>query len=131
MQNIAKTSKSFSTNFSGRFTVAALSLAASLACTGIASAQPAEAAFAPGRILVMPRAGMPDAAMDKILKEQGGGKARRVGKSELRIVDLPPGSEKRMVEQLKRNPHIEFAELDKIVSPELVSNDPTWAASGT
>ncbi len=123
MQNVVTKAEVFASRLNSPYAIAFLSIAAALAC-GRAAAQPAGVDFAPGRILVMPRAGMPDAAMDKILKEQGGGKARRVGKSELRIVDLPAGSERRMVEQLKRNPHVEFAELDKIVRPEMVSNDP-------
>ena len=123
MQNVVTTAKVLSSSLNSPYSIAFLSIAAALAW-GKVAAQPAAVEFAPGRILVMPRAGMPDAAMDKILKEQGGGKARRVGKSELRIVDLPTGNEKRMVEHLKRNPHIEFAELDRIVPPELVSNDP-------
>lgn len=123
MQNIVTTHKLLSNRLSSQFAATAISLAAALACSGVA-AQPAMGEFAPGRILVMPRAGMPDVAMDKIIKQHGGGKARRVGKSELRVVDLPAGSEKRMVEQLKRNPHIEFAEIDRIIAPNMVSNDP-------
>lgn len=123
MQNIFTSHKIQPKRFLRQFTVGALSLAAAIGCRGVA-AQPATGELAPGRILVMPRAGMPDVAMDKILKQHGGGKARRIGKSELRIVDLPAGSEKRMVEQLRRNPHIEFAEVDRIIAPELVSNDP-------
>ncbi len=110
----------------GRFAMAALSLAAALACGGAAAQgnSPGSESFAAGRILVMPRAGMPEAALAAILKENGGGKARRVGKSELRIVDLPPGLEKQSVEKLARHPHIEFAELDQLVAPNLVTNDP-------
>lgn len=112
----------------GRFAVAAVSLAAALAC-GTAAAQSTlatgvEAAYTPGRILIMPRAGLPEQALAKILNDQGGGKARRVGKSELRIVDLPPGREKQMVERLSRHPHIKFAELDMLVEPSLAVNDP-------
>jgi hypothetical protein len=110
----------------GRFAVAALSLAAALACGGAAAQgnSPGSESFAAGRVLVMPRAGMPEGALAAILKENGGGKARRVGKSELRIVDLPPGLEKQSVEKLARHPHIEFAELDRVVPPNLVTNDP-------
>lgn len=105
-------------------------LAVGLAAWSVAqAAQPAAPTataddFAPGRILVLPRAGLNDAAFAKILGEQGGGHARRVGNSTLRIVDLPPGLEKQMVEKLSRHPHIKFAELDRIVAPGLVSNDP-------
>lgn len=42
-----------------------------------------------GRILAMPRAGLPDAAPGKILRERGTGKARRVDKAALRIVESP------------------------------------------
>jgi subtilisin family serine protease len=116
---------------SGRFVLVALSLAAAMACGGaVAQGQggghgnsPGSATFAAGRILVMPRAGMPDASLDKILGQHGGGKGRRVGRSELRIVDLPPGLEKAMVERLRQNRNVKFAELDELVPPH-VSNDP-------
>jgi len=111
-----------------RFAVAVVSLAAGLTCgSAIAQSNSTSAtsqAYAAGRILVMPRAGLADAALDKILKENGGGKARRVGKSELRIIDLPPGREKQMVDRLARHPHFKFAELDYKVAPSLVPNDP-------
>ena len=94
MQNLSTSTGFGSRKPLGRFAVAALSLAAAMACGG-AYAQgrgnsPTAESFAPGRILVMPRAGLPEAALAAILKENGGGKARRVGQSELRIVDLPP-----------------------------------------
>jgi hypothetical protein len=105
-------------------------LAIGLASWGVAQAAPPAAAtaaaedFAQGRILVLPRAGLTDASLTKILGEHGGGRARRVGNSPLRIVDLPPGLEKQMVDKLSRHPHIKFAELDRIVAPGLVTNDP-------
>lgn len=112
----------------GRFAVAALSVASALACSGAAAqafaVNSAEPAFAPGRILVMPRAGLPDAALSKILDDNGGGKTRRVGKSELRIVDLPAGKERSMVEKLSRHPHIKFAEVDRLVKVSATTNDP-------
>lgn len=83
-----------------------------------------EEAYAQGRILLQPRAGLPEAALARILQENGGGKARRLGRSELRIVDLPAGREQAMVERLARNPHIKFAELDYRVAPSLTPNDP-------
>ena len=69
---------------SPRAALAAISLAALLAC-GPAVAQgnspgASAAAYAPGRILVMPRAGLPDAALARILNENGGG-GRGVGSS--------------------------------------------------
>lgn len=88
-----------------------------------------EQAFAPGRILVMPRAGMPEHALERILKDNGAGKSRRVGNSDLRIVDLPPGLEKKSVEWLSRHPHIEFAEVDELVAPAAPSNDPYYGSA--
>ena len=117
----------------GRFAVAAVSVAAALACGGTAAQSNRNImnseSFAAGRILVMPRAGMPEAALSKILGENGGGKARRVGRSELRIVDLPSGLERQSVEKLARHPHIEFAELDYRVQPTFVPNDPYMGSS--
>ena len=108
--------------------MAAVSAAAALACANVAAqgngSSPGSESFAAGRILVMPRAGMPEDALDKILKDNGGGKARRVGRSELRIVDLPSGLEKHSVEKLARHPHIKFAELDQLVAPAAAANDP-------
>ena len=111
-----------------RFSVASVPLSAALAC-GFAGAQTAwpsnaDADYAPGRIIVMPRAGMPEHTLSKFLSDQGGGKARRLGNSELRVVDLPKGLEKRMVDRLSRHPHFKFAELDYRVAPAFVPNDP-------
>lgn len=106
--------------------VAAIAVGAGMFGTAQA-AQPADD-WAPGRILVMPRAGLPEAALAKILKENGSGKARRVGNSELRIVDLPPGLERQSIEKLSRHPHIKFAELDKAVNVALAPNDPYFGS---
>lgn len=126
---------------SRRFRMAAVPLAAVLACgSAIAQGQgqgpgvgqstaAARQDFAPGRILVMPRAGLPEAALARILNENGGGKARRVGQTELRIVDLPPGLEKQSVEKLARHPHVKFAELDQLVEPASVANDPYFGSA--
>jgi thermitase len=128
MQNIRTSSGSFSFTASRRFVVAAVSMAAALACGGaFAQGQAGTVtteAYAAGRILVMPRAGLPDSALARILNENGGGKARRIGKSELRIVDLPRGREKAMVERLARHPHVKFAELDRVALPDGTTNDP-------
>lgn len=113
------------------FAAAAVAAAVAMACVPAAAqrspGQPES--FAPGRILVMPRAGMPEAALGRIVKENGGGTARRVGQSELRIVDLPPGLEKQSVDKLARHPLIEFAELDQYVAPAAASNDPYFGSA--
>lgn len=85
--------------------------------------------FASGRILVMPHAGLPERALARIVKDSGGTGSRRIGQSPLRIVELPRGQEMQAVATLKRNPHIEFAELDRRVAPAAAPNDPYFGSS--
>ena len=104
-------------------------LAAALALPApSASATPPAAAgveqYARGRILVMPRAGLSASEFAKVLAPHGG-RGRKVGQSDLHVVDLPGnGSEKAVVERLLKNPHVKYAELDRLVSPNFVANDP-------
>lgn len=72
----------------------------------------------------MPRAGLQDGDVDKIAKSFGGN-ARRVGQSDLRIIDLPPqASETAVLAKLAHHPQLKFAELDRRVNLTLVPNDP-------
>ncbi|MET0963188.1 MAG: S8 family serine peptidase [Noviherbaspirillum sp.] len=72
----------------------------------------------------MPRAGLSAEEFARVLAPHGG-RGRKVGQSNLHVVDLPGnGSEKAAVERLSRNPHIKYAELDRLVSPNVVTNDP-------
>lgn len=106
----------------------AMALAALLVCAPAAAqssgARAAGATSVAGRILVMPRAGLPEAVLTKVLGENGGGIARRVGKSDLRIVEVASGQASAVVARLARHPHIKFAEVDRIVNPNLAGNDP-------
>lgn len=80
--------------------------------------------YARGRILVMPHAGLSDDDFAKILAPHGG-RGRKMGQSSLHVVDLSAhGSEKATIERLLKNPHIKYAELDRLVSPNFVANDP-------
>ena len=92
-----------------------------------AAAQPAATGaeqYARGRILVMPRAGLSANEFAKILGQHGG-RGRKIGQSDLHIVDLPNnGSEKSVVERLAKNPHIKFAELDRAFKSNFAANDP-------
>lgn len=101
--------------------------AAALAAALFAAGTPAWAQvadWAPGRLLVMPRAGLPAADLAKALKPHGGA-ARRLGASNLHVLQLPAGaSETAVLAQLKQHPHLKFAELDRRVSSTLSPNDP-------
>lgn len=78
-----------------------------------------------GRILVMPRAGLPAQALVNILKEYDG-KPRKVGQSDLYIVELPEYTEEGVVARLVNHPHLKFSELDSYVQPALTPNDPYY-----
>lgn len=104
--------------------LAAVAALCALAGTAAAAAAPQQGDHARGRILVMPRAGLPAHELGRIVGVHGG-KARKVGQSELHVVELPPGlSEQAVVERLARHPHLKFAELDRRVAADLVTNDP-------
>lgn len=102
--------------------VGAVALAAMLSMGGAGAAQPAE--WAKGRVIVETRAGLPSAELGKIIAPHGGS-ARRIGTTNLHIIDLPGNaSETAVAALLAHNPHLKFAELDRRVAPALVSNDP-------
>lgn len=80
--------------------------------------------YARGRILVEARAGLSGADLEKILKVHGG-KRRKLGQSNLNVVDLPAGlSEAAVVEALKRNPAFKNVELDLRVKSTMAVTDP-------
>ena len=80
--------------------------------------------FAAGRIIVEPKAGLSADDFAKILAVHGG-KARKLGQSNLHIVDLSSkGSERGIIEKLSHNPHLKLATLDYLHKSTFTSNDP-------
>ena len=74
----------------------------------------------------MPRAGLPAHEFARLLDEHGG-KARKIGQSQLYVVDLPGNeSEKAVAARLAQHPHLKIAEIDHLESPEFVPNDPYY-----
>ena len=72
----------------------------------------------------MQRAGLSQAELDKVLKPHGG-KSRRIGNTDLHVVELPSGgSETAALRLLQRHPLLKFAELDYKVRRSLQPNDP-------
>ena len=107
----------------GPLAAALLALSPAL-CGAAPESKPADAAWAPGRILVLPRAGLSQSELAKILAVHGG-KGRKIGQSDLHIVDLPgAGSEKAIAKLLSRHPQLKFAEVDERVAPHFAANDP-------
>lgn len=120
----SKSSVVFSAQAAARISrLAAALMTGLLGWGGAQAAQPAE--WVKGRVLVQARAGLSEAELDKIVKPHGG-KLRRIGKSDLFIVDLPGNASETAVQaQLAHNPHLKFAELDGLLRrPAMVSNDP-------
>lgn len=102
-----------------------LAAAMALATLGLA-AGPAAAAdeWASRRVLVSPRAGLPATDFRALLAVHGG-QARKMGQSELYVVDLPAGVSERAVQQrLARHRLLKFAELDRRIAPAYAVNDP-------
>ncbi len=88
------------------------------------SAGPTAPVFAPGRLLIGVRAGLSEIELGKIVAVHGG-KGRRIGRSNLYIVDLPGnGSEKAIAALLAKHPQLKFAEQDQRVAPAFAANDP-------
>jgi len=84
----------------------------------------------PGQILVKPKAGLPDAEFDKMLKQNNGKVAEKIGNLAVHIISVPDNAEEAVVRALSKNPHIEFAELD--IAAEIVAttpNDPKYASA--
>jgi subtilisin family serine protease len=83
-----------------------------------------EGEWALGRVLVMPRPGLPAEELDKLAGAEGG-KARRITSHGLYVIELPPqASEKAVAARLANNPHLKFAEMDRLVAPSFAPNDP-------
>ena len=106
-------------------------LAIGLAAWGQAQAA-APDEWAKGRILVAPRAGLPAAAFDKIIKDHGAKSSRKLDGLHVHVVELPiqlHGREQALVQALARNPHIKFAELDGAISMQQTPSDTYYASA--
>lgn len=104
--------------------VLAASLLTSIPTTALA--EPPE--WAPGRVLVQPRAGLSEAELQKILQKAGAhGVARRLEHINVRVVSVPPQAEAAVARALSRNPHIKFAEVDRALALQQTANDPYYS----
>jgi thermitase len=98
--------------------------------SGPASAAPPEqnqGKWAEGRILVKGVPGLSEERMAQILERQGGVSEAKIHGIGVHMVRVPAHAEERMVAALARNPHVQFAELDMLVSPgEFTPADPRY-----
>ncbi len=106
---------------------ASAALLSALLCAGAsawAQAAPAAREWVKGRLIVQPRAGLPAAAFAKVLKPFGG-RARRLGGSDLHVVDFPAHMPETVaLKLLAKHPHLKFAQLDHVLEAGAVVNDP-------
>lgn len=101
----------------------ALALSAPIACLAqaqergpVPKAAPAER-FAPGRILLKPKAGVAEAALADLLNGFGAKSSEAIGPDGMRMVSVPVGREREISGALAKSPLVEFAELDRMMSP--------------
>jgi subtilisin family serine protease len=80
-------------------------------------------------VLVQPRPGLSEGAFDDVLKGHNArsqGKIRGIG---VHLVQVPPQAEEAVVRALARNPHVAFAEVDMLVTPDATTvNDPSYGS---
>ena len=78
--------------------------------------------YATNRLLIQPRAGLSDENLAKVLKVHKG-LARRIGKGDVFVVDLPNGSANAVAKLLERHPQLKMVELDRLVVSSALPND--------
>ncbi|WEN43589.1 Thermitase [Thauera sp. GDN1] len=89
-----------------------------------------ESQWVPGRLLVQPRAGLPEAEFEKILKQHGGKQVGKIEGINVRVIQLPPQASEKAVEALlKKNKHLKFAERDMLIKPDATANDPYYGSA--
>jgi len=79
--------------------------------------------YAPNRLLIQPRAGLSNDELAKLLKVHRG-LARRIGRGDVFVVDLPNGTANAVAKILEHHPHLKMVELDRVVVSSALPNDP-------
>lgn len=115
-----------------QLTQSRLAIAAVFALVGLATlpgsanaTQPEK--WASGRILVSPKAGLPAAQFDKIIKTHGAHASRKLNGMNVYVVTMPPGREQALAQALSRNAHVKFAEVDGVLTMQQTPGDPYFA----
>lgn len=79
--------------------------------------------YAPHRLLIQPRAGLSNEDLAKLVRVHRG-LARRIGKGDVFVVDLPNGTANAVAKILEHHPHLKMVELDRVVVSSALPNDP-------
>ncbi len=85
--------------------------------------------FAKGRILVKARAGLPTAEFDKLLRGKSARRGKKIHGTGIELIEVPAGSEDAVMRALRKDPRIQFAELDLLVPPvDVTPDDPKFSS---
>ena len=86
--------------------------------------QPATPSFAPGRLLVAQQPGSTELNFQQALAKAGGRSLGRLYGMTVHVVEVAAGKELDTVARLASSPHVRFAEVDQLVAPGGMVNDP-------
>ncbi len=84
--------------------------------------------YVSGQILVKAESGLSDSRFVNILAKYSAMVERRINGIGVSVVRVPPGLEKKIIDELNQDGNIEFAELDRLVPPGFVPNDPSFGS---
>ncbi len=82
--------------------------------------------FRPGGVLVKFKEGASAADVRAALSRRGLSIEREIPSLGLKSLAVPPGQELTMAESMRRDPAVEYAELDYLISVAIIPRDPRW-----
>lgn len=86
--------------------------------------------YASGHIIVKPRDAVSTAQFVAVLARHSAKDHSRVHATNIHLVDVTPGQEQNMVQELATEPNIEFTELDRLVDINTTTaNDPDYSSA--
>src|SRR5213082_818354 len=98
------------------------------ACELPAQSPDQSSGFVPGRLLVKFRREVQESRVSSVLAGLRARRGQQIGSLGIHLVSLPAGAlETEFLQVVKALPEVEFAELDRIVPPAIVPNDPYYA----
>ena len=108
-----------------------VAVAAASVSSGTASAQVGPGkAFVPGRLLIRFDAHVAPSEAQTLIRSAGAAVTGVIPGTGVQVLQLPPtASEVVAAAAFSRRPEVEFAELDRIVPPDAVPNDPYYAGA--
>jgi thermitase len=80
--------------------------------------------YSPGQILVQSKPGVSDEKLAEKVGKYNGKSKKKIHQIQLHVIEVPVGSEVTTAEALAQDPDVEFAEVDVMVPPIEILNDP-------